>query len=126
MIDFTPSEQAIFTAFVAFLGTAIGAYAAIKVAEVHAKSKERAEARKLIISMAVENWKIGVNRGMETEPIEHFLIHMAKVFDLFLDKKIDAKGVAKSMGELRAIVEVLRAEEKKAQQDATANEHTNP
>ena len=103
MIDFTPSELAIFTAFVAFLGTSIGAYAAIKVAEVQAKSRERTETRKQIIDMALANWKIGVDRGWETEPVENFLVHMSKVFDLFLDRKIDAKSLEKSLKELKAI-----------------------
>mgnify|MGYP000465847521 CR=1 FL=1 len=107
MTDFTSSELAIFTATVAFLGTVVGALSVVCVAQIQAKSRERTEAKKLMITMALENWKVGVERGYETQPIENFMIHMAKVFDLFVGQELDSKKMEKQLKELWKTVEIL-------------------
>lgn len=100
------------------IGTAIGAFAGIAGTILSTyfvqRSEERRQSRRLIMEMALENWKyIRAKAEQEAErvgfclvpPLDTSVIHMAKLIEVCTHRRLTVHEVKRILAELQAITE---------------------
>ena len=94
-------------AIIAVLGPALGAGIAggssLITTLINKRSEERKHYRELVMNAAIANWKQFVDLtppGETIEPLEDFIVHMMRFYDLVLSKKLDKKTLEKRLQEI--------------------------
>lgn len=76
------------------------------------KSQERTQKQTLVFTAAVEHFKqaceMARKEGGSVMPIEDFLIHMAKLSELIIDKQIDIESLEKLMNNFHEFEKKVR------------------
>jgi hypothetical protein len=101
-------------------GALIGALSTLGVTWLTRRSEERKHYRELIINLAVENYKEEgamaraiLERRPEISqvhyPLDDFIIHMAQLADLVIDKKMHRGEVRKILAELNELTDEVHA-----------------
>src|SRR5437870_2919651 len=87
------------------VGAFIGAGSSIVTTLIAKRFEERRHYRELVIQTAIEHWKqfVALTPPGETiEPLEDFILHMMKVYDLILSKKLSQTQTQERLNEITA------------------------
>lgn len=100
------------------IGTAIGAFAGIAGTVLSTyfiqRSEERRQSRRLIMEMALENWKYLRSKAeQEAEragfciipPLDTSVIHMAKLIEVCTHRRLTAREVKRILAEMQAVTD---------------------
>ena len=92
----------------AMTGVIVGGIIPGVISYVTLKSQERKQHRELIFSAAVENFKqaceMARTTGGQVMPLDDFLIHMAKLSEIVINKKFDDSSVEKYLQQLNDLM----------------------
>ena len=90
-------------------GVIVGLFG-VWVARIQAKAASQRHFRELVLKAATDNWKARLDLvGIETlMPLEHFIIHAARVCDVALDcEKLTPEQVCQRLDEIGTLVEAM-------------------
>ena len=102
-MEISPTTLALFTLGGTLLGVIVPSIFNLLTAHFAQKSEERRQAKELVVTAALENWKqlievrskSGVG-GMQA-PLDVFLIHMARAADIIFDPTTNADNYEERM-----------------------------
>jgi type II secretory pathway pseudopilin PulG len=99
----------------ALLGAAVGAIPSLIAAKLNARAREREQVREIAIRAAIENWRLTAEHARAVLPLEHYIIHAAKMTDLaFADEKLTPSQIADRLKEIDALMDALARKSKPA------------
>jgi len=91
-------------------GTVIGALPGLISSSINRKSEERKQFRELVIKAAIESWKTRVQHQSTVAilPLEHYIIHTAKMCELALsEKSITPEQMKHHLQEIENLMTIL-------------------
>ena len=100
------------------IGTAIGSLSsgsvAIIILLINKRTEERRQMRELAMNAAMDNWNKKFEdfkqRGGSMPPVEVFIIHMVKLFEMLGSKNLTADNLAAKLQEVCRFSDIANAE----------------
>jgi len=122
MIELAPLTLAMILAGFTLAGTMVGALATIAVAKINADAKVKIENRKHVIAIAIKGWEAISRAGLDSEPLDNFIIYTAKVYDLFLSENAPKCSMDEKLEKLRELSKALSISTATATKEARDNQ----
>ena len=89
-------------------GAIIGAMPGLISSLINRRTEERKQFKELVIKAAIESWKTTVEHSKAVMPLEHYIVHSAKMCEFVLsDKKVTAETMRAHLQEVGALMDVL-------------------
>ena len=97
-------------------GAIVGALSSTIVSIVNKRSEEKRHFRETVINAAIENWKhvSQISSSQYLMPLEHYIIHTAKMCDLALNEKLTNCNIKEKLSEIDELMDALEDHAKKA------------
>jgi hypothetical protein len=98
----------VLVAIVGLGGAVIGALPGLITSLVNKRAEDKRHFNQLIFNAAIESWKLTAEHSRSIMPLEHYIIHAAKMCEFALSgKPLTPETIAKQLQEIEAVMKVL-------------------
>lgn len=95
-------------AIVGLGGAAIGALPSLITSLVSKRAEDKRHFNELIFNAAIESWKLTAVHSRSIMPLEHYIIHAAKMCEFaFSGKPVTPETTSQQLKEIEAVMKVL-------------------